>query len=84
MAKFDLLHDIEGQLSWGRFCAAVCLGVAVWQEFHNADLQHVSLWLGIATGNYGASKLTQMVSVIKNKITTANTNITVSQDSPDA
>ena len=77
MAKFDLFHDFENQLSWGRICALVCLVVAVYREFTGADLQHVSLWLGVATGNYGTSKLTQMVSFIKSKVTTSNTNTNV-------
>ena len=66
---FDLFHDFSGQLSWGRVIAAVCLCVAIKREFSGGDLSHVSLWLGIATGNYGASKLTQVVAIVKDKVT---------------
>ena len=56
-----ILQDWRGQLSWGRVCAAVALVVAVWREFNGADLAHVGLWLGVAIGNYGASKLTEVL-----------------------
>ena len=54
-------HDWRDQFSWGRVCAAVALVVAVWREFTGADLAHVGLWLGVAIGNYGASKLTEVL-----------------------
>lgn len=57
-----LLKDFRGQVSWGRFCAAVCLVVAVLQEFRAKDLAHIALFLGIATGSYTASKITEMVT----------------------
>ena len=56
-----ILQDWRGQLSWGRVCAAVALVVAVWREFNGADLAHVGLWMGVAIGNYGASKLTEVL-----------------------
>ena len=52
-------HDWRDQFSWGRVCAAVALVVAVWREFTGADLAHVGLWLGVALGNYGVSKLVE-------------------------
>ena len=61
-------RDFRGQISWGRICAAVSLAVAVWREFTGATLEHVGLWLGVATGNYGASKFTEIVNTIKSKI----------------
>ena len=61
MAIASVLNDWRGQLSWGRVCAAVALVVAVWREFNGADLAHVGLWLGVAIGNYGASKLTEVL-----------------------
>jgi len=56
------LRDFRGQLSWGRFCAAVSLAVAVVQEFRAQPIAHVALWLGVATGSYTASKITEMVT----------------------
>lgn len=61
MAIASVLNDWRGQLSWGRVCAAVALVVAVWRESKGADLAHVGLWLGVAIGNYGASKLTEVL-----------------------
>ena len=61
MSIASVLHDWRGQLSWGRVCAAVALVVAVWREFTGADLAHVGLWLGVAVGNYSASKLTEVL-----------------------
>ena len=59
------LRDWRGQISWGRICALVALVVAVWREFAGADLRHVALWLLVATGSYGTSKLTEVVALIK-------------------
>jgi len=59
------LRDWRGQVSWGRVCALVALAVAVVGEFRGADLEHLKLWLGIAVGNYGASKLAEVVAVVK-------------------
>ena len=61
MSIASVLHDWRGQISWGRVCAAVALVVAVWREFTGADLAHVGLWLGVAVGNYSASKLTEVL-----------------------
>lgn len=63
-----LLRDFRGQVSWGRVCALAALIVAVWGEFKGADLEHLKLWLGVAVGNYGASKLTEVVSIIKGTV----------------
>ena len=56
------LRDFRGQLSWGRICALVSLIVAVVQECRSKEIAHIALWLGIATGNYTASKITEMVT----------------------
>lgn len=55
----SLFHDWRNQISWGRVCAAVALVMAVLRECRGADVYHVALWLMIATGNYGLSKLTE-------------------------
>ena len=55
-------RDFRGQLSWGRFCSAVSLAVAVIQEARGKDLAHIALFLGVATGSYTASKITEMVT----------------------
>lgn len=60
-----LFRDWRQQLSWGRVCAAVALVVAVWREFGGASVQHVALWLGVATGSYGTSKFTEIVALLK-------------------
>lgn len=57
----SLFMDFREQLSWGRICAAVALAVAVRAQFTGADVAHVALWLGVAVGNYGASKLTEIL-----------------------
>ena len=62
----SLLRDWRNQVSWGRVCAVVALAVAVWRESNGADLQHVALWLGVATGSYGLSKGTEAVALLKN------------------
>lgn len=59
------LRDWRGHVSWGRVCALVALVVAVVGEFKGADLEHLKLWLGVAVGNYGASKVAEMVAVVK-------------------
>jgi hypothetical protein len=63
-----LFHDWRDQLSWGRVCAAVALGMAVAREFQGAGIAHVSLWLGVAVGNYGLSKVTEMACSTKNEV----------------
>lgn len=60
-----LLRDFRGQLSWGRVCAAVALGVAVVGQFNGMTVEALKVWLSIAVGNYGVSKVTEMVSVLK-------------------
>ena len=57
-----LFQDFRGQMSWGRICAAVSLVVAVIAQVKGADVAHVTLWLSAATGNYGASKLTEILT----------------------
>ena len=57
-----LLHDFRGQLSWGRVCSLVALIVAVVGEFKGMGTAHLQTWLGVATGGYGISKLTEMVT----------------------
>lgn len=58
----SLMRDFRGQMSWGRFCSAVALAVAVvGQLWGGMDTAHLAIWLGVALGNYGASKITEMV-----------------------
>ena len=57
----SIFHDWRNQLSWGRVCAFVALVVAVIGQFTGIDTAHLALWLGVALGNYGASKITEMV-----------------------
>lgn len=41
----------------------VALGVAVVGQFMDKmDIGHLSIWLGVAVGTYGTSKITEMVS----------------------
>lgn len=56
-----LFRDFRNQVSWGRVCAAVALVVAVVGQFKGIDVAHLQLWLGVALGNYGASKVTEMI-----------------------
>jgi hypothetical protein len=56
------LADFRGQMSWGRFCSAVSLAVAVVQEFRGKSIADIALFLSIATGTYTASKITEMVT----------------------
>lgn len=56
-----LLKDFRGQISWGRVCALCSLIVAVVAQFTGSDVAHVGLWLSAALGNYGASKVTEMI-----------------------
>lgn len=62
----SMFRDWRNQISWGRICAAVALVVAVWRESTGANLYHVALWLGVATGSYGISKGTEVVALLKN------------------
>ncbi len=61
----SLLRDFRGQVSWGRVCALVALTVAVVGQFKDMDTDHLRMWLEVAVGNYGASKLTEMVAGFK-------------------
>ena len=62
-----LFQDFRGQLSWGRVCAFVALVMAVWGKFTGMDIEHTKIWLAVASGNYGASKLTEIVSSLGKK-----------------
>lgn len=61
----SLFRDFRGHVSWGRVCSLVALVVAVWREFTGATIQHVALWLGVATGSYGTSKGTEVIAYLK-------------------
>lgn len=50
------LRGMQGKPSWGRFCSAAALVVAVAQEFRDKPVAHVALWLATATGVYGVNK----------------------------
>ena len=56
-----MFRDWRNQLSWGRICAAVALVVAVIGQFNGINIEHLKLWLAVAVGNYGASKLTEVL-----------------------
>ena len=56
-----MFRDWRNQLSWGRICAAVALIVAVIGQFNGINIEHLKLWLAVAVGNYGASKLTEVL-----------------------
>jgi len=65
-AKTGAFRDWRGQISWGRICAAVALVVAVMLSFRpGPDVQLVGLWLAVAGGNYGVSKVTEIVAILK-------------------
>ena len=55
----QFFQDFRGQLSWGRFCAAVALVMAVIGQFSGSDAEHLAIWLGVAVGNYTASKIAE-------------------------
>lgn len=57
-----LFLDSKGQFSWGRVCSAVALGVAVVGQFSGLPTMQIAVWLGVATGNYGLSKVTEAVA----------------------
>jgi hypothetical protein len=42
--------------SWSRFSSAVCITVAVIQEFRDKDIAHITLWLLAGLGVYSAGK----------------------------
>ena len=56
-----LFRDFRGSISWGRFCSAAALAVAIIAQWRGAEIAAVALWLGAALGNYGASKVTEMI-----------------------
>ena len=58
-----LLRDFRGQLSWGRFCSATALAVAVIGQFRGMDVASLGIWLSVAVGNYAASKITEALCV---------------------
>jgi len=60
-----LFRDFRSQISWGRVCACVALVVSVIREFQNAPLEHVGMWLGVASGSYGMSKGTEVIAYLK-------------------
>lgn len=57
----SLLRDWRSQFSWGRVCALVALIVAAIGQWTGMDAEHLKLWLGVAVGNYAASKLAEAV-----------------------
>ena len=60
------LRDFRGQVSWGRICSLVALAVAVVGQFRGGmDTAQLAIWLGVALGNYGASKVTEMITASK-------------------
>ena len=54
-----LFMDWRKQISWGRVCAFVALVVAVVGQIKGMDADHLALWLGVAVGNYAASKIAE-------------------------
>jgi hypothetical protein len=60
-----LLQDFRGQLSWGRVTSLVALVVAVVGQIHNMGLDHLKVWLEVAVGGYGSSKLTEIMANFK-------------------
>ena len=59
-----LFKDWREHWSWGRFCAAVALVVAIVGQFTGKmDAGQLALWLGVALGSYGASKAAEVLTV---------------------
>ena len=59
-----LLLDFRGSLSWGRVCSFVALVVAVAGELMGRmNHENLALWLGVAVGNYAASKISEAFCV---------------------
>lgn len=58
----EFLRDFRGQLSWGRFCSCVALIVAVVGQIKGIQPDNLRLWLGVAVGSYGFSKLSEAFS----------------------
>lgn len=61
----SLFRDWRGQFSWGRICAFVALVVAVVGQWTGMEVEATKLWLAVAVGNYGVSKLTEAVALIR-------------------
>ncbi len=61
--RHHLLKDFRGQLSWGRACSFVALVVAVVGQFKGMEATNLAMWLGVAVGNYAASKFTEALCV---------------------
>ena len=61
----SLFRDWRGQFSWGRFCALVALVVAVVGQWTGMTVEATKLWLAVAVGNYGVSKLTEAVALMR-------------------
>ena len=56
-----ILKDWREHWSWGRFCAAVALLVAVVGQFSgHMDAGELAIWLGLALGNYTISKAAEV------------------------
>ena len=59
-----MLLDFRGSLSWGRCCSIAALTVAVAGEIRGTmKTENLALWLGVAVGNYAASKITEAICV---------------------
>ena len=59
-----LLLEFRGSLSWGRFCSAIALTVAVAGELMGRmNHENLALWLGVAVGNYAAAKVSEAICV---------------------
>lgn len=57
----SLLRDYRNQISWGRVCAAVALIVAIVGQFNGMDVEHLKVWIAVVGGNYGFSKIAEMI-----------------------
>lgn len=56
-----MLKDWREHWSWGRFCAAVALCVAVVGQFTGKmEAGELAIWLGLALGNYMTSKAAEV------------------------
>ena len=55
----SIFQDFRGNLSWGRICSFVALVVAAIAQFNGATPAQLSIWLGVAVGNYTVSKISE-------------------------
>ena len=65
MKLMTLFQESSGKLSWGRVCSAVALLVAIYGQVRmpdKMDIAHLAAWLGVALGNYGANKITEILT----------------------